>query len=384
MNYPTEEIIYLDNNATTKIDPRVLEAIMPFLTDLYGNPSSIHYFALQIKTAVSKARLSIADLLNTDPQNLIFTSGATESINLAIKGFSIANSSKGKHLISVQTEHKAVLDTHKYLETIGFEVSYLAVDQEGIVDPRELEKAIRSDTILISIMFSNNEVGVIQPMQKLLNIAKEKEVAFFTDATQAVGKVSIDLDILDFDLMAFSAHKFYGPKGIGCLYIKDPQQAKLETLHHGGGHESNLRSGTLNVPGIVGFARACEIAKEEMVTDSKGIGYLRDELEKRLIAVPGAFINGSKTRLYNITNICFPGLDANALIQKMKNVAISNGSACTSLVYEPSHVLKAIGLTDAQAMASLRFSLGRFTTLLEIEKFVERFYKEMDLTRIKS
>lgn len=366
----TEEIIYLDNNATTPIDPFVLEKMLPFLTNRYGNAASSHKFGLSLKREVDTARIRIAELINSSEDDLIFTSGATESINLAIKGFAMANSEKGKHIVTVQTEHSAVLDTCKYLETVGFEITYLNVQKNGELSLEELKNALRFDTILVCVMMVNNETGTIQPIKEVSAICSLNNVVFFTDATQAVGKMEIDVVDLKIDLMAFSAHKIYGPKGIGSLFVNGQKKRKIKILSqiHGGGHEYGLRSGTLNVAGIVGFGVACEVAKKEMINDSVRILGMRNKLENDLLTIPGTFVNGIESnRLYNVTNICFQSIDASVVIGKMKNIAVSNGSACTSSVIEPSHVLKAMGLDDDSAMGSIRFSLGRFNTENDVQ-----------------
>lgn len=372
------ELIYLDNNATTPLDPRVLESMMPFLTSQFGNASSSHHFGLSINKAVTEAREKVAELISSDVRDIIFTSGATESINLALKGFASANQHKGKHIVTVQTEHKAVLDTCKYLETNGFEVTYLPVKKDGLIELQELKNALRSDTILVSVMLANNETGVLQPIKEIATITHEAGAVFFSDATQAVGKIEINVEELGIDMMAFSGHKFYGPKGIGGLLVKGlkSHKLKLNPLLHGGGHENGLRSGTLNVPAIIGLGKACEIAKEEMKADAERISVLKNELEKGLLKMPGAFVNGSvERRMYNVCNICFPGMDANVMIGRMKNVAMSNGSACSSAIVEPSHVLKAMGRHDEDAMASIRFSLGRFNKFDDLKQLVKLLNK---------
>ena len=362
-----EKIYYLDYNSTTPMDSRVLQAMMPFFIDNFANPSSTHHFGQSINEKVKQAREHVADFINAEPKELIFTSGATESINLAIKGVAESYSNKGKHIITVSTEHNAVLDTCKDLERKGFEVTYLPVLANGLIDLSELQKAIRPDTVLVSVMFVNNETGVIQPIKEIASKAHEKGTLFMTDATQAVGKIGIDVDDLGIDLLCFSGHKMYGPKGIGALYVS--KKAKLAPQIHGGGHEQGLRSGTLNVPGIIALAKACEIASEEMALNQRNISDLRDKLETELLKLPNTSLNGvSKNRIFNTTNICFKGQDANVLIGRMKNIAISNGSACSSAIIEPSHVLKAMGLSDDDAFASLRFSLGKYNTEEDIVK----------------
>ena len=363
--------IYLDYNSTTPTDPRVLEAMLPFLKDSFANSSSTHHFGQSINEKVKEAREQIADLINAEPNELIFTSGATEAINIVIKGVAESYSNKGNHIITISTEHKAVLDTCKDLEKKGFEVTYLPVQTNGLIDFEELQNAIRTDTILVSVMYVNNETGVIQPIKEIAYIAHEKGALFMTDATQAVGKLEIDVDDLGVDLLCFSGHKMYAPKGIGALYIRN--KTKLTPQIHGGGHEQGLRSGTLNVPGIMALAKTCEIANEEMDLNKRSISILRDKLETELLKLPNTSINGNiENRIFNTTNICFKGQDANVLIGRMKNIAVSNGSACSSAVVEPSHVLKAMGLIDDDAFASLRFSLGKFNTIEDIEIVIQK------------
>lgn len=367
---------YLDYNSTTPIDPRVLEAMLPFLKDNFANPSSTHHFGQSIAAKVKQAREQIADFINAEPNELIFTSGATEAINIAIKGVAESYSNKGKHIITVSTEHKAVLDTCKDLERKGFEVTYLPVLTNGLIDLAELQKAIRPDTVLVSVMYVNNETGVIQPIKEITKLAKEKGALFMTDATQAVGKIEIDVNDLGVDLLCFSGHKMYAPKGIGALYVRN--KTKLSPQIHGGGHEQGLRSGTLNVPGVTALAKACKIASEEMALSQRNISVLRNKLEVELLNLPNTSLNGDfENRIFNTTNICFKGQDANVLIGRMKNIAVSNGSACSSAVVEPSHVLKAMGLNDDDAFASLRFSLGKFNTLEDIETVINKI-KELN------
>lgn len=365
------EILFLDYNSTTPIDQRVLDAMLPFLKDNFANASSAHHFGQSINQKVKQAREQIADFINAEPNKLIFTSGATEAINIALKGVAESYTSKEKHIITVSTEHKAVLDTCKDLERKGFEVTYLPVQPTGLIDLAELQKAIRPTTVLVSVMYVNNETGVIQPIKKIASIAHEKGALFMTDATQAVGKMEIDVDDLGIDLLCFSGHKMYAPKGIGALYVRN--KTKLTPQIHGGGHEQGLRSGTLNVPGIIALVKACEIASEEMALDKINIFALRDKLETELLKLPNTSRNGdSENRIFNTTNICFKGQDANVLIGRMKNIAVSNGSACSSAVVEPSHVLKAMGLSDGDAFASLRFSLGKYNSIEDIETLISK------------
>lgn len=362
---------YLDYNSTTPTDPRVFEAMLPFLKDNFANPSSTHNFGQSINEKVKQVREQIADFINAESNELIFTSGATEAINIAIKGVAESYSNKGKHIITISTEHKAVLDTCKNLERKDFEITYLTVQTNGLIDLEELQKAIRPDTVLVSVMYVNNETGVIQPIKEIAKLAHEKGVLFMTDATQAVGKIEIDVNDIGIDLLCFSGHKMYAPKGIGALYVRN--KTKITPQIHGGGHEQGLRSGTLNVPGIIALAKACEIASEEMALNQINISALRDKLETELLNLPNTSLNGdSVNRIFNTTNICFKGQDANVLIGRMKNIAVSNGSACSSAVVEPSHVLKAMGLSDDDAFASLRFSLGKYNTLEDIETVINR------------
>jgi len=365
------KISYLDYNSTTPIDSRVLEAMLPFLKDNFANSSSTHHFGQSINENIKQAREQIADFINADSNELIFTSGATEAINIAIKGVAESYSSKGKHIITVSTEHKAVLDVCIDLERKGFEVTYLPVQKNGLIDLAEFEKSIRPDTILVSVMYVNNETGVIQPIKEIASIAHEKGALFMTDTTQAVGKIEVDVEDLGIDLLCFSGHKMYAPKGIGALYVRN--KVKLTPQNHGGGHKQGLRSGTLNVPGIIALAKASEMASQEMKQNEKTISDLRNELETELLKLPNTSLNGdSENRIYNTTNICFKGQDANVLIGRMKNIAVSNGSACSSAVVEPSHVLKAMGLNDEDAFSSLRFSLGKNNSVIDIEKVVSK------------
>lgn len=369
---------YLDYNATTPIDFKVLEAMLPFLKDNFANPSSTHHSGQKVNKELKRAREEIADFINAEAKEVIFTSGATEAINIAIKGIAESYSAKGKHIITVSTEHNAVLYTCKHLESKGFEVTYLSVKECGLIDIDELKRNIRTDTILVSIMFVNNETGVIQPIKEISKITHEKEIIFMTDATQAAGKIEIDVDELGVDLLCFSGHKMYAPKGIGALYVKNKIELSPQT--HGGGHEQGLRSGTLNVPGIIGLAKACKIAKEEMEKNRKEISSLRYTLENELLKLSNTFLNGdSEKRIYNTSNICFKGQDANILIGRMKDVAVSNGSACSSAVVEPSHVLTSMGLSEEDAFASLRFSLGKYSTFDDVEIVVKKI-KELTQT----
>jgi len=368
--------IYLDNNATTAMDPRVFEVMKPYFLEHYGNAASTtHVYGWDAKEAVDEAREKIAGLINASPKEIIFTSGATESVNLALKGVFEKNRSKGNHIISCVTEHKAVLDTCKHLENLGAEITYLPVNSEGLIDLSSLEQAIRKSTILIAIMFANNETGVIQPVAEISTIARKHNVVFFCDGTQAIGKIPVDIQKEGIDLMAFSSHKMYGPKGSGALFIRrKPATVQLTAQMDGGGHESGFRSGTLNVPGIVGMGEACAISSKEMPVNISQIKYLRDKLEKALLKLPGSFLNGNKDhRLPNVSNIAFDKVDGHGMMLALsKHIAVSSGSACSSVTQEPSFVLKAMGLSDELARSSFRFSLGRFTTLEEIDFAIEK------------
>lgn len=363
--------IYLDNNATTPMDPRVLEAMLPYFVEKFGNAASRnHSFGWEAEEAVDYAREQIAKLIKADPKEIILTSGATEADNLALKGVYEMYASKGNHIITCTTEHKAVLDTCKHLEKHGAQVTYLEVQPDGLIDLKQLEAAITDKTILIAIMYGNNEVGVIQPVREISAIARKHGVLFFTDGTQAVGKIPVDVNADGIDLMAFSAHKMYGPKGVGALYVrrKNPR-VKVTAQMDGGGHERGMRSGTLNVPGIVGFGKACELCMNEMTEESARLSKLRDKLENALLQIEEAYVNGNtEHRLPHTSNISFKYVEGEGLMMGFnKNIALSSGSACTSASLEPSYVLKALGLGDDLAHSSLRFGLGRYTTEEQID-----------------
>ncbi len=363
--------IYLDNNATTPMDPRVLEAMTPYFLEDYGNAASRnHPFGWKAEEAVDYAREQVAKLIGADPKEIIFTSGATEGDNLGIKGVFEMYAQKGNHIITATTEHKAVLDTCKHIEKLGGEVTYLQVQPDGLIDLKELEAAIKPTTILISLMWANNEIGTVLPMREISAIAKKHGVLLFTDGTQAVGKIPVDINADGIDLMAFTAHKMYGPKGVGALYVrrKNPR-VKVTAQMDGGGHERGMRSGTLNVPGIVGFGKACELCMQDMEADTKRISVLRDKLENGLMQLEEAYINGSVgSRLPHVTNISFKHVEGEGLLMGFnQNIALSSGSACTSASLEPSYVLKALGLGDDLAHSSLRFGLGRFTNEEQID-----------------
>jgi cysteine desulfurase len=368
--------IYLDHNATTPCDPRVVEAMIPYFTNSFGNAASRnHPFGWQAEEAVDYAREQVARLIGADPKEIIFTSGATEGDNLAIKGVFEMYASKGNHIITCNIEHKAVLDTCKHIEKEGGEVTYLKVKPNGLIDLAELEAAIKPTTILIAIMYANNEIGTVMPMKEISAIAKKHGVLVFSDAVQAVGKIPVDVNKDGIDLMAFTAHKMYGPKGVGALYVrrKNPR-VKVTAQIDGGGHERGMRSGTLNVPGIVGFGKACEICINEMEADTQRIIKLRDKLENALLQVEESYLNGDKDyRLPHVSNISFKYVEGEGLMMGFnKNIAVSSGSACTSASLEPSYVLKALGLGDDLAHSSLRFGLGRYTTEEQIDYTIEQ------------
>jgi cysteine desulfurase len=369
--------VYVDNNATTPTDPRVVEAMLPYFYQMPGNAASRnHPFGWEAEEGVDYAREQIAALINVDPKEIIFTSGATESDNLAIKGVFEMYASKGNHIITVTTEHKAVLDTCKKLEKEGAEVTYLQVNAEGLIDLAELEAAMKPSTILVSIMWANNETGVIQPVKEIGELCARKGVLFFSDAVQAVGKIPVDPKAMGVHLMAFTSHKMYGPKGVGALYVsrKNPR-VKVTAQMDGGGHERGMRSGTLNVPGIVGFGKAAEIAKAEMHQDAARLSKMRDRLQKAFQDnLEEIYVNGSSEhRMPHVTNISFKHVEGEGLMMTFnQNIALSSGSACTSASLEPSYVLVALGLGDDLAHSSLRFSLGRFTTEEDIDYVIEK------------
>ena len=365
MNTP----IYLDYSATTPVDPRVVDAMLPFLRQDFGNPASrSHAYGWKAEEAVENARRQVAELVGCDPKELVWTSGATESINLAIKGAAHFYKDKGRHLITVKTEHKATLDTCRELEREGFEVTYLDVQENGLISLDDLRAAIRPDTILISVMLVNNEIGVIQDIATIGEICREKGIVFHVDSAQATGKVQIDLSQLKVDLMSFSAHKTYGPKGIGALFVRRKPRVRLEPLIHGGGHERGMRSGTLPTHQIVGMGEAFRIAKEEMQTENERIRMLRDRLWNGLNQIEATYLNGDMTRRvpHNL-NVSFNYVEGESLIMALKDLAVSSGSACTSASLEPSYVLRALGRNDELAHSSIRFSFGRFTTEEEID-----------------
>ena len=375
--------IYLDYSATTPVDPRVAEKMIPYLTELFGNPASrSHPFGWTAEKAVEDAREEVAKLVNADPKEIIWTSGATESNNLAIKGAAHFYSGKGKHVITVKTEHKAVLDTVRELEREGFEATYLDVQENGLIDLEVLKAAIRPDTVVVSVMFVNNEIGVIQPIAEIGEICREKGIIFHVDAAQATGKVDIDLAKLKVDLMSFCAHKTYGPKGIGALYVRRKPRVRLEAQMHGGGHERGLRSGTLATHQIVGMGEAFRLARLEMAEENKRVGELRERLLKGLSQMEEVFVNGDMAhRVPHNLNISFAYVEGESLIMAIKDVAVSSGSACTSASLEPSYVLRALGRNDELAHSSIRFTLGRFTTVEEIDYTIDLLQRKIGKLR---
>ncbi len=372
----SDKLIYLDNNATTPTDPRVVEAMLPYFTQHFGNAASRnHPFGWQAEKGVDTARQHIADLIQVDSREVIFTSGATEADNLAIKGVFEMYAQKGNHIITLKTEHKAVLDACKKVEKLGGEVTYLDVDREGMVDLKALEAAITDKTILVSIMFANNETGLIQPMKEIGEICARKGVLFMSDATQAVGKIPVNPKELGIHLMAFTGHKMYGHKGVGCLYVsrKNPR-VKVTAQMDGGGHERGMRSGTLNVPGIVGFGEAARLAKLEMAEEAARLSKMRDRLESELMKIEEVYLNGSQAhRMPHVTNLSFKHVEGEGLMMTFnQNIGVSSGSACTSASLEPSYVLIALGLGDDLAHSSLRLSLGRFNTEEDIDAAIQQ------------
>ncbi len=366
--------IYFDNNATTPVDPRVVEAMLPWFFEKPGNAASrTHPFGWEAEDAVAQGRAQVASLIGAEPEEIAFTSGATEAVNLALKGVFEAWQSKGKHFVTVKTEHKAVLDTCKRIRKWGGEVTLVDVQPDGVVDLDRLEAAIRPDTVLVAVMWANNETGVIQPVAEIGALCARHEVLFFSDATQAVGKIPVNPKEAGVHLMACSAHKMYGPKGVGALYVCRQPRIRLAPLIDGGGHERGLRSGTLNVPGIVGFGQAAAIARAEQDAEAERLRQLRDRLEAGLTRLPQVRVNGAGApRLPHVSNVMFRYIDAEALLMSFNRyVAVSTGSACTSATLEPSHVLRAMGLSEDEAHASVRFSLGRFNTADEVEYAIE-------------
>ncbi len=381
--------IYMDNHATTPVDPRVLEAMLPYFTEKFGNAASrSHAFGWESEAAVDVARVQVAKLIGaSSPREIVFTSGATESDNLAIKGVAGAYKEKGDHIVTCATEHKAVLDSCKVLQKHGYRVTYLPVDPDGLINLQRLGEAITEQTILISIMQANNEIGTIQPIKEIGRLAKEKRILFHTDATQAVGRIPVDVDTLGVDLLSLTAHKMYGPKGIGALYVRSSQPpVKLAPIIDGGGHERGMRSGTLNVPGIVGLGKACEIAQLEMAAEAERLVGLRQRLEEGIFGeLDDVYVNGHlKKRLPGNLNMSFAYVEGESLLMALKEIAVSTGSACTSASLEPSYVLRAIGVPEDLAHTSIRFGLGRFNTEDEVDFTIERVVEEVRRLRALS
>ncbi len=365
--------IYLDYSATTPVDPRVVDKMIPYLRERFGNPASrSHAFGWEAEKAVEEAREQVAQLVNADPREIIWTSGATESTNLALKGAAHFYKDKGRHLVTVKTEHKATLDTMRELEREGYEVTYLDVMENGLLDLDALKAALRPDTIVVSVMLVNNEIGVIQDVAAIGDMCRERGIIFHCDAAQATGKVVIDLGKLKVDLMSFSGHKTYGPKGVGALYVRRKPRVRLEAQIHGGGHERGLRSGTLPTHQIVGMGEAFRLAREEMATENERIRMLRDRLLKGLLEIEEVYVNGDlEHRVPHNLNVSFNFVEGESLIMAIKDIAVSSGSACTSASLEPSYVLRALGRSDELAHSSIRFSVGRFTTVEEIDFAVD-------------
>jgi cysteine desulfurase len=378
--------IYLDYSATTPVDPRVAEKMIPYLVEKFGNPASrSHAFGWETESAVEEAREEVAKLVNADAKEIVWTSGATESNNLAIKGAAHFYSGKGKHIVTLKTEHKAVLDTCRDLEREGFEVTYLDVRDNGLLDLDVFKAALRPDTILVSVMFVNNEIGVIQPVAEIGEICRAKGIIFHVDAAQATGKVVIDLSTLKVDLMSFSAHKTYGPKGIGALYIRRKPRVRLEAQMHGGGHERGFRSGTLPTHQIVGMGEAFRIAREEMASENERIRSLRDRLYRGLSDIEAVYVNGdfgdNAQRVPHNLNISFAYVEGESMLMAIKDLAVSSGSACTSASLEPSYVLRALGREDELAHSSIRFTIGRFNTEEEIDYTVKLLHQKIGKLR---
>ncbi len=377
--------IYMDNHATTRVDPRVLDAMLPYFGDKFGNAASRnHSFGWAGEEAVENARAQVASLIGATPKEIIFTSGATESDNLMIKGVAEMYREKGNHIITQAIEHKAVLDTCKRLEKYGYEVTYLPVQRDGRVDPEDVRKAIRPTTILITVMYANNEIGVVNPIQEIGKIAKEQGIVFAVDGVQAVGKIPVDVQKDNIDLLAISAHKIYGPKGVGALYVRRRNpRVQLSAVIDGGGHERGMRSGTLNVPGIVGLGKACEVAQQEMASEGARLLALRERLRKGLEAkLDEVFINGSlEHRLPNNLNMSFAYVEGESLLMGINDIAVSSGSACTSATLEPSYVLKALGVGEDLAHTSIRFGLGRFNTEEEVDYVIEKMVQVVSKLR---
>lgn len=376
--------IYLDYNATTPVDQRVVDEMLPYFTQNYGNAASVnHAFGWDAEEAVSTAREQVAQLIRVRAKAITFTSGATEAINLALIGFCKANRNRGNHIITCSTEHKAVLDTCKYLESEGFEVTYLPVDTQGRMDLQILKETITNQTILACFMYANNETGVIHPLEEIVKITRHRGITLMSDVTQALGKVKCDFEKLGVDIATFSAHKIYGPKGVGALYISQESNPDIAPTLFGGGHEKKLRPGTMNVPGIVGMGKACELLLSEHDSEIDRLSHLRDKLERELLNVEGLKINGSDTdRIPNTTNLSIENMDGSKLIRSLRKLAVSQGSACSSVTIEPSHVLTAMGIPDTLALSSLRISCGRFTTEEQMDETIEELNEVFDKLRL--
>nr|WP_314498804.1 cysteine desulfurase family protein [uncultured Chryseobacterium sp.] len=372
--------IYLDHNATTRSDDRVVRAMLPYFTDLFENPGSSHLAGLTVSEGVDDALWNMAELICAHPQELIITSGATEAINLALRGVS---NQKRKHIITSVTEHRAVLDTCRSLEKNGYDITYLDVDSNGDIRIEDLKQSVSQKTLMVCLMMVNNETGTLNDISTIGKIAHESGALLMSDATQAVGKIEVDVKELNIDLMPFSAHKLYGPKGVGALYMSKNSKIRLDPQITGGGQQGNMRSGTLNVPGIIGLGTACTIAREEMIYDRNRINQLRDWLEKELLKIENTAVNGNPfNRVFNTSNICFKGVNAEQMIIGLQNISVSNGSACSAVTNTPSHVLKAIGLSDEDALSSIRFSLGKLTTSEEIDLTVKKVTELVQRLRI--
>ena len=381
---PVDLPIYMDNHATTRVDPRVLDEMLPFFSDRFGNAASrTHEFGWSAESAIEDAREETANILGAKPKEIIFTSGATESSNLAIKGVAQANVSEGKHVITQVTEHHATLDSCAALERQGFDVTILSVDKTGRIDVDDLRDAIRTDTILVTMMIANNEVGTIQPVTDIGSICREHDILFHTDAAQAIGKIPIDVEEMGIDLLSLSAHKCYGPKGGGALYVRNRPRPRVIAQMDGGGHERGLRAGTINVPGSVGLGTACQVAQQELENEANRVHNLRDNLAGQLTAqLDGLHLNGHpEHRLDGNLNMSFEAIDGERLLMVLKDIALSSGSACTSASLEPSYVLRAMGSTKALAQSSTRFGLGRFNTQAEVDYVAERVVTEVNRLR---
>ncbi len=376
--------IYLDHNATTPVDPRVLEVMLPYFSEKFGNPSSsLHVYGWETEEAVEIAREQIAGSIGARTNEICFTSGATESINLALSGISEAYKAHGNHIITCKTEHKAVLDTCNHLQEQGYDITQLDINREGAIDLQDLDNAINKKTILVCLMHANNETGVVHPLKEISELVKKRDVLLMTDATQSVGKIAFDTEKFGIDVAAFSSHKLYGPKGVGALYVRNRPKVNISPYLFGGGQERGLRPGTLNVPGIVGFGKAVELCSREMHDDSERLGRLRDTIENELSVMSNVQINGSKShRLPHMTNISFRHIDETRLIPSLKSLAVSRGSSCSSTTIKPSHVLKSMGLSDQLALSSIRIGLGRNTTEEEVRIAIDSIKTTVNQLRL--